>query len=190
MMSMSNSFATDSNLNDFFSIIQAPIYNSVSKRDLSNAEIINCIDLNMLNFKKYFPIISSILKNNDYYKYDLLYDFLEVRSMSIHILDTLENLTNQVFLELNPFLDKIYDSLLFVDIILDDFRQILQRKNDCVNSNISNEEYDLAYVQYKLKLDQNMKLFYEKYFNDDVIDNDKEFVKEIMSMELIENEFK
>jgi len=189
-MAMAQALINDPILDDLFRVIQIPLYNSLVNKNISNAEIINCINLNMVNLKKYYPMISSILKKNEYYKDDLLYDFMEIRMMSMHILDNLEKLTDEVFTDFNPFLEKIYDNLLFIDRILDDFHQILKIKNDYIRGNLSSQEFDVAYNRYKLKVDSDSKIFYEKFYNDINQSENEELVKDIMSMEFIENEFK
>lgn len=181
----------DGNLNSLLNVIQIPIYNSLrDKNKVSNFEIINSIDLNVTNFNKYFPIISSILKNNDNYNEDLLYDFLEIRSMSTYLFDILEKLVETFFLEINSFLEKIYDSLLFVDKLLDDFHKILNIKNDYINGKKNLKEYNEAYTRYKLRLEQDINIFYDKYYEN----NEKEGVdilKEIMPLKYVKkNEYK
>ena len=172
----------DTHLNKLFDVIEMPIYNSLINKNLtSNFEIINCIDLNVANSNKYFPIISSILKNNDYYNNDLSHDFLDVRLMSTHIFDNLEELVNKYFIEINPFLDRIYEYLLFVDQLLDEFHQILNIKNECIKRTITKEEYTKAYQQYKLKLDQKTKIFYDKYYENNNLEKNKKVVKQIMA---------
>ena len=189
-MAMTQALIKNSKLDDLFRVIQSPIYNSLIKRNISNSEIINCIDLNMINLKKYYPMISSILKENDYYKEDLLYDFMEIRMMSMHILENLEKLTNELFTDFNPFLENIHDNLLFIDRILDDFHQILRIKNEYIQKNLSSQEYDIAYNRYKLKLENDSKIFYEKFYKNTNESKYEDLVKEIMSMEFIKNEFR
>lgn len=180
----------DSNLDNLFRVIQVPIYNSLTNKNMDNIELINCIDLNMTNLKKYYPIISSILKKNKNYKKDLLYDLMEIRTISIHILNNLEQITTESFTELNPFLGKIYDNLLFIDILLDEFHQILKTKNEYINNKLSQQNYDIAYNRYKLKLEKNCDIFYEKYYDNTQQEEHIDVIKGIMSMEFIENEFK
>ncbi|MBE6488102.1 MAG: hypothetical protein E7Z86_05260 [Methanosphaera stadtmanae] len=177
------SLCIDYNLKNLLDVIQIPLYNSLmNKNKVSNPEIINSIDLNITNFNKYFPLISSILKNNDNYKSDLLYDFMEVRLMSSYIFDKLDEITTKVFVDIDPFLDTIYENLLFVDYILDDFHNILNIKNEYINKNISKEEYTMAYNRYKLKLDENTKIFYDKYYDESNNESNEKIVKKIMPL--------
>ncbi|MBQ6220493.1 MAG: hypothetical protein IJJ47_12235 [Methanosphaera sp.] len=105
--------------------------------------------------------------------------------MSTYLFDILEKLVETFFLEINSFLEKNYDSLLFVDKLLDDFHKILNIKNDYINWKKNLKEYNEAYTRYKLRLEQDINIFYDKYYEN----NEKEGVeilKETMPLEYIE----
>lgn len=110
--------------------------------------------------------------------------------MSTYLFDILEKLVETFFLEINSFLEKIYDSLLFVDKLLDDFHKILNIKNDYINGKKNLKEYNEAYTRYKLRLEQDINIFYDKYYEN----NEKEGVdilKEIMPLKYVKkNEYK
>ncbi|RAP54730.1 MAG: hypothetical protein BZ137_00620 [Methanosphaera sp. rholeuAM130] len=178
-------------LYNIFDLIQTPLNKShLNKNKQNTVEVINYLDLNIANMRKYYPKITRILKNNEFYKEDLLHDFMKIRSMSIYIFDYLEKITdNKYNSDLYPYLNIIYDYMRFVDILLDDFHNVLIYKNNFVREKISYDDYSEEYLNYKRKLNQNRNLFYEKiYKNNEYIDTDT--VKKIWSKEYVKGEYK
>ena len=76
-------------LYDIFDLIQTPLNKSYIKNKENTTEIINYLDLNITNIRKYFPKITEILKKYEYYKEDILHDFMKIRSMSTYIFNYL-----------------------------------------------------------------------------------------------------
>lgn len=176
-------------LYDIFDLIQTPLNKSYIKNKENTTEIINYLDLNITNIRKYFPKITEILKKYEYYKEDILHDFMKIRSMSTYIFNYLEIITdNKYNNDLIPYLDIIYDYVRFVDILLDDFHNILIHKNNYLREKITYEDYSEEYVKYKRKLNQDRNIFYQKIYEENE-ENDMNTIKKIWGKQYVKGEY-
>lgn len=176
-------------LYDIFDLIQTPLNKSYINNKENTTEIINYLDLNITNIRKYFPKITEILKKYEYYKEDILHDFMKIRSMSTYIFNYLEKITdNKYNNDLIPYLDIIYDYVRFVDILLDDFHNILIHKNNYLREKITHEDYSEEYVKYKRKLNQDRNIFYQKIYEENE-ENDMNTIKKIWGKQYVKGEY-
>lgn len=178
-------------LYNIFDLIRTPLYNAcLNKNKGNNIELINFIDLNIINIRKFFPKISKILNQEEVYKEDLFYDFMNIRSMSTYIFDKLEKIRNNNYNnDLNPYLDTIYGYLTFVDILLEDFHEILNCKNYYLKGEITILEYNKEHKNYKDNLNQYKNLFYQDIYDEDIDDDINKSIKEIWSKEYVKGEY-
>ena len=167
----------------FFNVIENPFKNHMIFDEV-DYNLINSIDLNITNFRKYYPEIREFLKNNEICHEDLYYDFVEIQTMSNYLYDQIEKIMD--YKDINDtknYLEIIVDSLGFISKILKEFHLMLDIKLDYINRKISKEEYDKRYHEYQLKYREDHKEFYTKYYKDKP-ENTTD-IKEIWSLEVI-----
>ena len=146
-------------LNRYLNLIKRPLNTKI----ISSDEIIytNNLDLNIANYKKYFPSILKSLENDESCTNDLYYDFYEINSMSMYIYDIIEeNMNENIYLGTNLNLSYLNELLSFIEKLLDSFHQILDKKILCINNIIGENEFDREYKEYSLKLSKQKTYFY------------------------------
>jgi len=115
-------------LNHSLNLIKRPL----NVNNFSTDEILytNNLDLNIANYKKYYPTILESLENDESCSDDLYYDFYEINSMSMYIYNIIEeNMNENMYLGTNLNLNYLNKLLLFIEELLDYFHQILDKKN-------------------------------------------------------------
>lgn len=164
-----------------FHIIENP-FNIYSENDKVDYNLINNLDLNIVNFRKYYPEIRELLKNNDACHEDIYYDFVEIQTMSNYIYDDIEEKMKRKDIE--KYLDYIFKSLRFVSNILMEFHNILHIKIDYIYNKISRQEYDEKYENFQMHYKRNHEHFYKTFYKSKERKNVK-LIKEIWTTELI-----
>lgn len=172
-----------SKMNYFFNVIENPFKNQLIFDDV-DYNLINSLDLNITNFKKYYPEIREFLKNNEICHEDLYYDFVEIQTMSNYLYGQIEKIMDFKDIDdTKAYLNSIVESLSFISKILKEFHLMLDIKLDYIKNKISKEDYDREYKEYQLKYRENHKEFYTKYCKDKSENTTN--IKEIWSLEVI-----
>ncbi len=162
-----NTFASDfGKMNFYLNLIENPL-NSSKKYNKLDLNLINALDLNITNFRKYYPEIRELLRNNESCHKDIYHDFVEIQIMSNYICDIIEEKTKEIeYYEKEVNLKKILDYLKFINNLLQEFHKILNFKIKLINNELTEENYANEYQKFKIKYRDSHRKFYKEIYSD------------------------
>ena len=169
-------------LNHSLNLIKRPL----NVNNFSTDEILytNNLDLNIANYKKYYPTILESLENDESCSDDLYYDFYEINSMSMYIYNIIEeNMNENMYLGTNLNLNYLNKLLLFIEELLNYFHQILDKKILLINNIIDKTDFDKEYQEYSLNLSK-QRSYYLEHIKKTKNNGLSEDIKELWSMKL------
>ncbi len=151
-------------LNRYFNLIQMPLD---TKHFMENKiSLINNLNLNITNYKLYYPIILDALEKNESCA-DLYGDFEQINEMSMYIYTIIEeDMTKNIYLDTNLDLNYLHNLLKFINQLLTSFHRILNQKIALLNDNITEDEYNKEYEDYTIEFGEQRTYFYSTIFNE------------------------
>ncbi|MDD6285169.1 MAG: hypothetical protein PUA60_00490 [Methanobacteriaceae archaeon] len=170
MVNQTNTYANSVNelLNKFNKIIDR-IIEGIKEGNLDEQKF-NKLHVAINEFIKFskditFPIIFSFVNSNDYIRDKLSNDFSEIKFMVLKLLDKLlesmDNIKDNTHGTYN--LTILLEYLEFISVIMNNFAYIIYDTIKYSQGQVTEEDYQKHYDEFKINLKENKKNFDEKF---------------------------
>ena len=167
---------------NYFELIQEPLYEEL---EINQIKLINILNLVIGNCRKYYPLISEVLCQNDNCL-DLCVNFNQITLITEYICEIIENnLKENKYIKTSLKLNYIEELLTIINKLLDNFHIILNHKISFLTNKITSECYEKEYDEYLLLLEDVESHFYSDIFkSDEKWEELSEQTKQIWSIQL------